>query len=1205
MNFGSTMTPGFLRQFQLACRFGLLLIVTAATLAAVNPFAENVRPTDPLTPEQQQKSFHLPPGFEIQLVAAEPDLRKPMNMAFDAQGRLWVTESREYPYAAPVDKPARDSIRIFSDFDETGRARKMQIFADGLNIPIGLYPYKNGCIAWSIPNIWWFEDTDGDGKADKREVLFGPLGWERDTHGNQSSFTRGFDGWLYITHGYNNISTVRGQDGSEIKMHSGNVYRVRVNGSRVEQFTWGQVNPFGLCFDPFGDLFAADCHSEPIYQLLRGGYYPSFGKPDDGLGFAPSMIFHSHDSTAISGVSFYADNLWPVEFRDNVFTGNVMTSRVNRDMVAFNGSSALAEARPDFVSTDDPWFRPVNIQLGPDGALYIADFYNRIIGHYEVPLEHPGRDRERGRIWRVVYRGSDGKLKLHARKLNLAQATAPQLVRELSDPNPTWRMLALNELCDRVVAEALPEIEKVLEREGFSVGRGIGASRPRPSTREGRDEQVSNLLWAMHRLNGLRSSTLSSALDDSSPMVRAHVLRILAETKSQHIPTATLRTLAVRSLDDRDPLVKRCAAEALGQHPAITNVKPLLALLDRIPDVDTHLRHMTRMSLRNQLREPEHFRQLNTESLNEREARAIADVSVAIQSAEAGAYLLKHVQQFEEPRDTLIRYLRHIARFAPEERFGELATFARTKFPGEVDLQLALFKSIQEGAAQRGIGLSGDVREWGATLADQLLESAGDAALDWRYTPLAGAARRGNPWFVQTRPSADGNKTGSFLCSLPPGGEQLTGILRSKPFVIPAQLKFFIAGHDGFPDKPAQKRNVFRLREMGTDRILAETAPPRNDLAQAVSWKLESEANRTGYLEIVDGDSGEAYAWLAVGRIEPPVVPIPLVSPSQISQRLQAAAELARSLSLTQLEPKLVALLTSEHAEVDSRAAAAQALVALRPSEGRAALSPLIADAALPAGLRSALTAAFVSGSASEALTAVKEAMRTAPARLQSKLAQALAGSAAGAEQLLQLVEQGQAPPRLLLERSIKDKLAAAKPERLEERLEKLSKGLSPLSADLAKLLDQKRAAYSADSADPVAGARVFQQTCAVCHQIDGQGALVGPQLDGIGNRGLERLIEDILDPNRNVDVNFRSVVLTLKDGDIVSGLFRREEGALLILADATGKELSIPKADVQSRHESETSLMPENFADVISPADFNHLLAYLLSKGSAAEPKK
>ncbi|MFN7138939.1 MAG: hypothetical protein ACK4UN_06350, partial [Limisphaerales bacterium] len=138
--------------------------------------------------------FHLPPGFEIQLVASEPEIGKPMNIAFDAKGRLWLTQSREYPFPAPLDQRGRDKIMVLENFAADGRAQKITTFADGLNIPIGLYPYKNGVLAYSIPNIYFFQDTNGDGHADKKETFLGTFGWEKDTHGMTSAFRRGYDG---------------------------------------------------------------------------------------------------------------------------------------------------------------------------------------------------------------------------------------------------------------------------------------------------------------------------------------------------------------------------------------------------------------------------------------------------------------------------------------------------------------------------------------------------------------------------------------------------------------------------------------------------------------------------------------------------------------------------------------------------------------------------------------------------------------------------------------------------------------------------------------------------------------------------------------------------------------------------------------------------------------------------------------------------
>ena len=165
---------------RIAALSGACVVATFPLGAEEDPFAANVRPTDPLTAEEQLQTFDLPEGFVVQLVASEPDINKPMNLAFDAIGRLWVTTSREYPRPAPPDRPGRDRVVVFEDFGPDGRARKVTTFADGLNIPIGIYPFRSPssaggeaitwkAIVWSIPHIWLMEDVDGDGRADRRE----------------------------------------------------------------------------------------------------------------------------------------------------------------------------------------------------------------------------------------------------------------------------------------------------------------------------------------------------------------------------------------------------------------------------------------------------------------------------------------------------------------------------------------------------------------------------------------------------------------------------------------------------------------------------------------------------------------------------------------------------------------------------------------------------------------------------------------------------------------------------------------------------------------------------------------------------------------------------------------------------------------------------------------------------------------------------
>ena len=141
-------------------------------------------------------------------------------------------------------------------------------------------------------------------------------------------------------------------------MNSGNTYRFRPDGSHAEYFTHGQVNPFGLAFDPLGNLYSCDCHTRPIYQLLRGAWYPSFGKPHDGLGFGPEMVTHDHGSTAIAGISYYAADQFPEAYRDTIFIGNVVTNRINHDRIEWHGSTPKGIEQPDFVWSDDHWFRP-------------------------------------------------------------------------------------------------------------------------------------------------------------------------------------------------------------------------------------------------------------------------------------------------------------------------------------------------------------------------------------------------------------------------------------------------------------------------------------------------------------------------------------------------------------------------------------------------------------------------------------------------------------------------------------------------------------------------------------------------------------------------------------------------------------------------------------------------------------------------------
>lgn len=1042
-----------------------------------------VRETEALTPEQERAALHVPAGFEVQLFASEPMINKPINMAFDARGRLWVSSTVEYPYNADKSrwsdpqgtrvKDSRDAIKVLEDTDGDGKADKVTDFADGLNIPTGVVPWhkpehKAGCIAWSIPNIWYFADSDGDDKADVREVIFGPLGYEKDTHGMCSSFRLGLDGWVYATHGFNNTSHFKAKDGSTLELHSGNVFRFRPDGSRVEPWTHGQVNPFGLCWDRYGNLFSADCHSSPIYQLIRGAHYPSFGKPHDGLGFAPVMCQHTHGSTGICGIVYIDGGVWGPEWDDHTFVGNVVTSKVNHDHITFTGSTPKANEKPDFLTSDDPWFRPVDLQLGPDNALYIADFYNKIIGHYEVPLEHPGRDKERGRIWRVVKRKDDLKLT----SADMEKMTHGTLAHELHSSNLTRRSLASQTIIRRGSLE--PEADATASPESVAHRLWIAANLGQVGDRELRQAMRFDAFTSTHAMRvqaAFRDSpgipsyrALTSMITDGGSASQIISVQTLPPTR---LPANNLLVLSKRrELNELEKV--RIEAQAVSGDSGFAS--ELASLFLRPQDVDDPVTLLTAKIALREILASSGFKGLPPDMID------LVEVVLSVPTDEASQWLWVSLQMHPQRSDLLRPVLSHIARYAEPNLMIKALAKAREVQPEGLASSVTLLTAINDGLSERGAPANPELLAWAQELAVQLLASLDQKAVP-AWTSIA-SAESAPKWSLQSRQCSDG-KAAKVLQSMIKGGyeEKLTGTLRSKDFTAPAKLSLWINGHRGFPTAKAHDKNLVRIVDAKEGTVLASAFPPRNDVCQRVELDLAKHVGKTVRLEIVDGDDGKAYAWLGITRIEPAVVSV------------------------------------NDFQTEDSTRSSLKTLAAML--------------------------------------------QHTAPAALREKLAA--------------FMPPRPAPPPL------------------------------PISPEQRKQLDalitSRVAVFAKKKPDLEVGSNVFRMNCAVCHQIKGEGGLIGPQLDGIGARGPERLCEDILDPNRNVDAHFHIHTLTLKNGSATSGFLKGEAGQVIILADAAGQEHRVRKDEVVKDKASPMSLMPPSFGQTISEQDFSDLLGWLLTK--------
>lgn len=392
-------------------------------------------------PNSELENFELLSGYEANLFASEPMFANPVHMTWDSRGRLWVACSWAYPQLKPGEK-ANDKIIILEDTDNDGKADKSTVFAEGLYVPTGIELANGGCYVAQSPDVFFFKDTDGDDVADVKEVAMTGFGIE-DSHHSISAWRRGPGGWIYFQEGIFLHTQVETQHGV-VRNFNGGVYQFNPRTDELKMFVRGTGgNPWGHVFDRWGQSFMVN---NPRIMYLS----PSSGAASNSPGLKTLI---STDKQC--GGDLVTGTHMPKEIRGQLLTGRFKGRSVVRYEFIEDGAGFGAKVLPPLIFSKHPNFRPVDCKVGPDGAIYVADWYNSIINHAQHDFRDPRRDHEHGRIWRITHK--DRPL---VKKPKLVDEPIGVLLDQLKSPEAWTRHQARKELSEQDPDEVLKKAEE-------------------------------------------------------------------------------------------------------------------------------------------------------------------------------------------------------------------------------------------------------------------------------------------------------------------------------------------------------------------------------------------------------------------------------------------------------------------------------------------------------------------------------------------------------------------------------------------------------------------------------------------------------------------------------------------------------------------------------------------------------------------------
>ena len=1236
-------------------------ILPAAEPAPATParnISYNAVATGPRTPEEERLSFSLPPGFFAELVVAEtPGFGKFINVTWDARMALWSMTALEYPVDGNEQKAAsdalfaaggRDKVVVFDNPYATPTpvapgataapavTTPPRVFADGLVMPLGVQPYRDGAIVQYGTDLRFYRDTDADGRADRHDVILTGFGTQ-DSHLFPHQFLRQPGGQIFVAQGLFNYSKVRRPDGrpfadgsTEIPFNQCKLARFTPDGSSFENLTAGPNNIWGLVTSREGETFFQEANDigYPVIPY-EPGVWVATGSKDRLRPYQPLMPPPlppaQMGGTGLSGLALAEDRGSPfATFSSSAtssktfFLANPITNTINavRATPTADGARYTYEKLPDFLTTTDKWFRPVAIHFGPDGALYIVDWYNKIISHNEVPRTHPDRDKSRGRIWRIRHRDQP-----RITPPDLTKLDDRALVAQLGAPNALVSRLAWLELTDRRATTIAPELTTLIADRSAPTDRRLAA------------------LWALESLQPLPTPLLLQLATAAAPTLRHEAARLAA---AHPRPESELLSLLTPLVSDPSPSVRAAVGDALRRVPRASaqvihlaaqlgaaSLPPVVAPANPWPRYEREFeRYLARWAM-----------ELNSAStaalLASPAGRALplenrVLATLALGGKDAAIGLARLTPELTRPlADEEVRALAaHFAEPAVRDALSSSLGSATTRVP-VLRALLTLRTSLDTTPLTAALTSAASALLASTDPADLTLGAQVAGAFKLATTEPALTA-------LLTRDLATLSTLSSQLSTPPPALAALRALRENALGPVAAFERIARSANDSSVrdealaalaasrDATAPALLVallpsLTLSQRGTalDRLASATTGANAILAglrAGTVSKTDLGVNTADKLRtLLPADPTVAALWKEIG------------GDAQRALRLDGASAdySATQLTLTgpftlecwaKLDPTLTNLdaLLSAPGKVSINFHAAQLRVWLN---GHAPADIVVAKKKTTPRVwthyaitrdAAGVFRLFINGELDTTSTTANPAPLTA---LDLGRANPKNGGTAGwlAEFRVWSVARSAKEIRENFDRSFP---AAANLTHVfsgdqwgalqgKARVDFADDAPALLTAAEATVQDEKFARFrklATTRGNPENGRALFTTLCLACHQFAGKGGAIAPALDGVGNTGVEALLRNILTPSAAMESAYRTFRVVATDGSVREGFLVEESADSLVLRTPGAEDRRIPRSEIRSTTYLRRSLMPEGLLESLAPEQVSDLFAHLTS---------